>query len=322
MSGQSCGSFGPFFKMAVVDSGETLGSAVFDQSSERYNILGENVGYPENLVGDNGLTGFLEKFANQLREGVRFVAGTFLMEMGPYELSQWLPRILRKQASGDTYETGDESLPFDMLFVRDQGIARYNGCEVARALFRSASRLDGGEEQILQVLITVIGRNEVITGVEWPSPEPTVADLAEPFWMISDTTFELGDDEYPIDAFNLLIDNNLQPLARNSPFLTCIRSNGRDIRLQVPTPLTTSSYEALYENRYDGPGVLKFDALKNLAPESYESTFAFTRLVQQRQTPSTRGRAEIPLSLDLTAYRTVSQPALIVTNTLGDSSSI
>lgn len=316
----TCGSFGPFFKMAVVDSGETIGSAIFDDEAERYNILGENVGYPENLVGDNGLTGFLERFAYQIREGVRFVAGTFLMEMGPYELSKWLPRFLRKAGSGTTYTTGDESLPFDMLFLRDQGIARYNSCEVARVLLRSASRLDGGEEQILQALVTVIGKTEE-TDDEWPDPEPTVADLAEPFWLIGDSTFTLNGQEYPIDAFNLLIDNNLVPIARNSLTVQCLRSAGRDIRLQMPTPLTTASYNALYRNRFDGPGVLKFDAAKNLTPETYHSTFTFTRLIQTRQTPSTRGRVEIPLSLDLSAYRTLADTSLTVTNTLDESSS-
>lgn len=317
----TCGSFGVFTKMAVAPSTGDPSTTTFGASSERYEILAENVQAVRSLVGTQGLTGNLDPIANHLREGVTYVQGSILLEMGPFELSNWLPRILRKdvEVDGITYNMGDDANEFDILIKRDYGTALYKNCQVSRCLLRAASSLRGSE-QVLQALITVVGKTEDNTA-SWPGSEPELPTLAEPFWVIGDTTMTLSGTSYPIDAFNLEIDNNLQLIPRNSLSIQCIRSAGRNTRLQFPTPLTTAAYSALYQSRFDGGGVLKFDAAKNLSPDAYYSTFTFPRLVQTRRTPATRGRTEIPLSIDLTAYRTDTDAPLAVTNELPDTSS-
>jgi hypothetical protein len=325
----SCGSIGALLKMAVVDSsGDPEAPTVFDETAERYEPLAENIEAIGPLIGTNGLTGSLDRFARGLREGVRYVAGSFLMELGPYELSKWWPRFLRNPGEDDneTFLPGDAPIPFDILLKRDQGTARYNDCQVAEVVMRATGSLSDPESQILQAMVTIIGLSEDPTAT-WPAApdEPVVADLAEPFWLLGDSYMYLGpaddEDEYPIDTFNLLINNNLMPFPRNTLTLNCIRSMGRDVRLQFPTPLTIASYAALYQTRYDGRARLIFDAQKNLSPDDYITEIVMPRVVQQRRTPATRGRNEIPLSIDLTAFATTDDPIMTITNTLPDVSS-
>lgn len=323
----TCGSIGALLKMAVVESsGDPENPTVFDDTAERYEPLAENIQAIRPLVGTNGLTGSLDRFARGLREGVNYVAGSFLLELGPWELSKWLPRILRNEVEVDneTYLPGDDGLPFDFLLQRDQGTERYNECQVAEVVMRATGSLSDPEQQIVQALITIIGK-VADPEAEWPDPEPTIADLSEPFWLIGDSYFYIGPEEneteLPVDTFNLMINNNLMPFARNSLSLQCIRSMGRDVRLQFPTPLTVGSYAMLYQTRYDGRARVRFTAEKNLGPETYYTDFEFPRVVQQRQTPATRGRNEIPLAIDLTAFRTTADPVVTVTNVLPDTSS-
>jgi hypothetical protein len=321
----SCGSFGTFVKIAVEPSvadvdGEGV-VATFDANSERYEILAENIRYTDQVVGGMGLTGTLDPIANHLRQGVRLVAGRILMEVGPNELATWLPRILHNANSGTTYSTAATSTPqpVDIMIKRDQGTVVYRHCIVNRALFSGRSSTgEGAEEQVVRMALDFVGKEE--HGGSWPSPEPALPSTRRLFWLFGDCKLMMASTELPIDAFNLLIDNQMQVITRNNLKATCLRSRGRAIRLQAPTPLTSSTHANFYRQRFDGQGVLNFLGTKNLTgqtpEEDYVTTFTFARLYQTLETPATRGRSEIPLSLDLTAYRTSSAEPLVVTNVL------
>jgi hypothetical protein len=325
----SCGSFGTFVKLAVEPSIADVNGvgtpATFDSASERYEILAENMRYTDQVVGGRGLTGTLDPIANHLRVGVRLVVGRILFEVGANELVNWLPRILHNAASGTTYSTGPNStqFPVDIMIKRDQGTVIYRHCIINRALFSGRSATgDSAEEQVLQMALDFVGKEE--HSGTWPGTEPALPTGQRLFWLFGDCDLTLGSGggatDMPIDAFNLLIDNQMQVLTRNSLKATCLRSRGRAIRLQAPTPLTAATHTNFYLDRFDGSGVLRFRGTKNLTgqnpEEDYATTFTFARLYQTLETPATRGRSEIPLSLDLTAYRTNASEPLVVTNVL------
>lgn len=322
-------SYGSYFRMAVKTSNvSTCVPATFDASSERYEILNENIRYTDTVVGSNGLTGTLDRIANHLRTGTRILFGRVVMEVGPNELVNWLPRILGNDAAGTTYSTApDHTLkPFDLLLQRDYGTVIARHCIVARALFqgRAASENDP-DVQVVRMALDIVGIEE--HDASWPDPGPSLPTTDRLFWLFGDSVLKLditaldsvNPTVLPIDAFNLLIDNNLQYKTRNSLKVSHMRAGERVIRLQVPTPYTEDTHDELYIKRFDGTGRLELRGDKNLAGETEEpwlTRFEFARLFQQRQTPATRGRGEIPLSLDLTAYRTHDTEPLIVTNKL------
>ena len=315
----TCGSIGSYMKMLVEDSITTdpCPPATFSVSSERYEILREDVQYTDVVLGGNGLTGGVDPIAAHLRSGARMVFGSITMEVGPTELNAWLPRILGNAGSAPTFATAEtfDLQPFDLMMKRDQATLVYRHCAVNRALFRSRASVDGAE-QVMQLTMDIIGYEEH-GDQSYPDPEPALPSSDQLYWILGDGALEFAGTEYYFDAFNLMINNNLVPQIRNFLTITCLQSRGRQIRLQVSTPYTSSSNSALYLNRFDGIGELNFLGTKNLsatAQSTYTTNFYFPRLYSTRRTPATRGPGEIPLSVDLQAYRTSSAEPLTVTN--------
>tara|TARA_R110000765_G_scaffold327426_1_gene418590 strand:- start:150 stop:1151 length:1002 start_codon:yes stop_codon:yes gene_type:complete len=314
---------GVYTAMAVQDSTTNCLFATIDASSERYEIISENIRYTDKLLGGEGLTGTLDSMGNHTRHGTRIVAGSIVMEVGPYDLDKWLPRILGNPAASSTSTTftTDEVfdlLPFDIMLRRDQGTVQYRACSVSSATFTSTASV-GGQGQVMRMTLQIIGHEEQ-TGT-WPTTPPPLPDGERLYWLLGDGKLmmtALADTlpaaaanvpiEYYFDAFSLRIDNNLQPKTRNFLKVVCIQSNGRKIRLRVRTPYTTATHTNLYINFFKGGGVLSF--LGGQLPHNnmevdalYTTVITLPDLRQTRVTPATGGPGEIPLSLDLEAYR-------------------
>jgi len=324
-----CGSMGVYTAMLVEDSNTDCTPVTFSNTSERYEILSENIRYTDNLLGGEGLTGTIDTIGNHLRHGTRIVAGSIVMEVGPYELDHWLPRILGNPASGTTFETAEEFdlLPFDIIIKRDQGVAQYRQCSVSSATFTSTASV-GGQGQVMRMTLQIIGHEEHDGG--WPASPPSLPSTERLYWLLGDGKLEMtpaaGEAgagvqvEYYFDSFSLRIDNNLQPKTRNFLKVVCIQSTGRQIRLRVRTPYTTASHANLYINDFKGSGVLSFlggqASHNNLEVDVlYTTVMSLADLRQTRITPGTNGRGEIPLSLDLEAYRTATAEPISVVNT-------
>lgn len=316
----TCGSMGIFTSMLVENSDTTdpCDVATFDANSERYEILQENVSYSDTLLGGNGLTGTIDPIGIHIRHGARIVSGNIVLEVGPYELANWLPRILGNAPSGTTYATSEtfDLRPFDIMLKRDQGTVIYRHCAVRAAVFNSVASI-GGNEQIMRLTLSVIGYEE--HDATYPDPAPALPSTNRLYWLLGDGKLLLdtptNDTEYYFDAFSLRIDNGLVPQVRNFLQVTCLQSRGRSITLRVRTPYTSDSHTNLYINDFVGEGVLSFLGSKNPeTPSAYDTTFTLPDLHQTRVTPATRGRDEIPLALDFEAYRKGTDEPLTVVN--------
>ena len=319
-----CGSMGVYTALLVEDSNTDCTPVTFSSSSERYEILSENIRYTDTLLGGEGLTGTIDTIGNHLRHGTRVVAGSIVMEVGPYELDHWLPRILGNAAAGTSFTTDEtfDLLPFDIIIKRDQGVAQYRQCSVSSATFTSTASI-GGQGQVMRMTLQIIGHEEHDGG--WPATPPALPTAERLYWLLGDGKLEMTQTggsqvEYYFDSFSLRIDNNLQPKTRNFLKVVCIQSTGRQIRLRVRTPYTTASHTNLYINDFKGSGILSFLGGQanhnNMEVDAlYTTVMTLADLRQTRITPNTSGPAEIPLSLDLEAYRTGSSEPIAITNT-------
>jgi hypothetical protein len=317
---QTLGSVGVFTSMLVENSDTTdpCDVAVFDSSSERYEILSENITYTDVLLGGNGLTGTIDRTGIHTRHGARVVTGQFTLEVGPYELANWLPRIFGNNATSpyETQETFD-LLPFDIMLKRDQGTVIYRHCGVRSAVFNAAASV-GGSEQVLRLTIEILGFEE--HNATYPVAPPDLPSTDRLYWLIGDGQLQLtpsggSQTEYYFDSFSLRIDNGLTPILRNFLNVTALQSRGREIMFRASTPYTAGSHTALYIDYFKGTGTLSFLSSKSSeTPASYSTVITLNDLRSTRRTPNAGGPGEIPLFIDMKAHRSGTNEPISVVN--------
>ena len=299
-----CGSQGVLSEIAVIDGATT----------ERYDFVAEDLQLNEVLVGDQGITGKLDLFADHIRRGAAYVSGGIMMNVAPLELENWLPRIFRGTKVGNTHFPGEGSPEFDIIVKRDKAVYRYTGLQVDKALFRAST--NSQEPGLLEMMLTFVGIDEETS--TWPDPAPARLRDNVLYWLLGDTTLTINNVDYYMEAFNLQIDNMLRPLMRNTLRPVCIRSEGRRFRFQPAITHCANTVANLYFGELDAAGRLAFESTKNLDNSDSTTIFDFARLLGPKLTPSTRGRTETFLRLDLSSYPGAdleTDPSLKVTNT-------
>lgn len=289
-----CGSQGGLSELCIVVNGVTT----------RFDFVVEDIGLRspqgdgEAIVGNQGITGALDLFADHIRKSVAWVQGSIVMNMSAKELDVWLPLILRGSEVSDTHFPGLNSPSFDIIVKRDQGVFRYNGCQVDKFLITAEAISD--QPSLVTMVISVIGKDEV-QGT-WPNPAPARLATNNLYWLMGDSTLTLNNNEYSFEQFNLLYDNQLTPLIRNSLRPVCIRSEGRRVQFQPRLPMCSNSLTNLYWTPLDAAGSLHFESSKNLGVSTSETEFQFGRLYGPKISPSTRGKSETFLQLNLGSY--------------------
>ena len=289
-----CGSQGGLSELAIV-----VGS-----TTTRFDFVVEDVGLRspqgdgEAIVGNQGITGSLDLYADHIRKSIAWVQGSIVMNMSAKELDVWLPLILRGTEVSDTHSPGLLSPSFNAIFKRDQGVFQYNDLQVDKFLITARAIQD--EPSIVTAVISVIGKDEV-QGT-WPNPAPPRLATNNLYWLMADSTLTLNGNEYSFEQFNLLYDNQLTPLFRNSLRPVCIRSEGRRVQFQPQLPMCSNSLSNLYWTPLDASGSLRFQSSKNLGVSTSETNFQFGRLYGPKISPSTRGKSETFLQLNLGSY--------------------
>ena len=299
-----CGSQGALSEIAIVA----------DSGTERYDFVSEDLQLNESIVGDQGITGKLDLFATHIRRGSGYVSGGLMMNVSAKELENWLPRIMRGAKTGNVHDPGELSPEFDIIVRRDKSTYRYTDCQVDKALFRASA--NSQEPGLVEMMLTFVGVDEETA--TWPDPAPARVETDNLYWLLADSTLEINNLEYHFEAFNLQIDNMLRPLLRNSLRPVCIRSEGRRIRFQPAVTHCAETVANLYFGELDAAGQLGFRSSKNLDNSDSTTLFDFARLIGPRMAPSTRGRTETFLRLDLQSYpglNFTTDPSLKITNT-------
>jgi hypothetical protein len=307
----SCAAFGSESRL-IVEGGSN--PRTFDSSSERYPIVMETLTVNKPLQGRRLIVGGLDIYDVALRGHSYLAAGAIVLQMTPANLANWLPRIMGATPTGNVYPLGSVFPGFDILIDRENGVFRYTDCVITKAVIRAKneSGQNPQQEEFVELILYVFATDETYA-TTWPSPEPTLSltGVNAPYveW---EGVLMVDTNDTSFREFTLTIDNNMQPLFYNSRSPACFRSAGRQITLETENPFTTTTLaDSISMLDTALPGTLTFTSDVN---PTLSTVFTFGGLRNSYRAPNVRGKGEIPLTLNLMAVTTASDPALEVTN--------
>lgn len=304
----SCIAIGQVGKL-LSEAGGTA-PRTFDNGSLRHEFVYENVGTERMVQHTGAITGSLSRFDSGTRESPYLTQGSIAIQPSPVQLTQWLPRIFGGAVSGTNIPLADVLPTFDLLIFRDNGIFQYTDCVVAQAMIRGRTSNGGKSLSFLEMIINIIGKEEQIDQVSWPSPEPALPTGVENLpYIFPEATFSLDGDNVEMESFSMMVDNNLAVKFFNKSFPGCIRATRRDIKLDLKTPFTCDTLDsALLYNTVSDIGELKFTTT------GMSTAFAFSALRNTFKTPTIPGNQDIPMEYGFQAFRTAANPEVTITH--------
>ncbi len=291
---------------------EQTGSAprTFDVDSKRHEIIYENVGSNRTLEHTNAITGSLSKLISGVREKSYLSQGTIAVQPSPAQLSIWLPRIFGGALSGTNIPLTDDLPTFDIMIYRENGLFQYTDCVVAQALLRGKTSNGGQTSEFMELLINVIGKAELTSGLTWPNPEPPLATTADYLpYMFPETTFTVGATNISYESISMAVNNNLDVKFFNNRTAQCVRSTGRDVEIELQSPFTCVNLaQSLALNTAASTGSLL------MAFSTMSTQFAFPALRNEFSTPTIAGKQMLPLKFNLKAYATAAAKEVVITH--------
>lgn len=313
----ACAAFGSYTKV-IVEGGST--PRTFDASSERLGILMETMQVIQPIQGRRRITGDLSQHSSAIRPHSYLVSGALVFQAGAADLHNWLPRVMCKTPTtavgADTYGMGTafDSYIFDLLITRENGVFRYTDCQVNKIVLRSRTEMgqQPQNEELLEVIVYIYGKTETLNATAWPDPEPAlVLDGAYSPYAHWEGAFTVNSNATKFRSFELTIDNRLRPIWYDSITPECFRSEGRLVTMKTDNPFTTTTIA-------DAKTLLNTGAAGSLvfthSDDSFSTSFSFAHLRNNYKTPTTAGRGEIPLELNLEAFKTSGADELVVVN--------
>lgn len=301
-----CAALGVFSKL-IVQGGNT--PRTFSSSSEAYSFVRESMQSTRPIQGRRKIVGIRDNYSASLRQHSYVIAGELVLQPGPADLTNWIPRIFGGTFSSGTLTPGETLPAFDMMIDRENEIFLYTNCQVAKAIFSASSALGSEEEELVELQMVIVAETET-KDATWPDPAPSLANTAAyvpyGYW---EGALTLNSNSRQFDAFNLMVDNNIFMRARNSLTPNCIRAGERVIRLQTSNPFTSAIHDDAYSIWGTGVGGALAFTSGNMS-----TTFTFPHLRNTYNTPNVRGKGEIPVALSLEAARTASDPVVTITH--------
>lgn len=278
----------------------------FDTGSEPFEFLAENVAKDSPLFNPNGIRGTRSPCYNRTRKGPYTVRGQIRMNVTPYDLAIWLPRILGAPASGDTFALAETLPSFGCLFDRVAQTFQYTDCQVDRAVFRGHASTSAASPPFIEMTLDIVGKTEVV-GTSYPALTLDCSSIAHQPYIFTEGVVTLVSSARQIKNFVLLIDNHLDVRFTNSTTATSIVPTNRTIALRTTNPYTSDEL-ALYDQAAAGAdGSLVF------TNSTVSTTFTFAKLQVPARSPTVMGKQEIPLYLDMIS-REAGTKELVVTN--------
>lgn len=285
-------------------------STAFTDSSERYALLAENLTANRIVQGRNRITGDLSQHAGNVRQHSYFVNGSVVLQPGPADLDNWLPRIMGLAGSSGTYNLGSTFEDFSIFFRKENADFRIDKCRVNYAVLQSRSAEGEQAEELVTLTLNIMGVAEIPNAPGWPDPEPDISFAANqaPYahW---EGALAVNSINYPYRRFALAINNNFRPMFYNGLTPSCFRSAGRRITVQTSGAFTSTTLGG-------SVALLTTGASGSLALTNglMSTTLTMPHLRNSYRSPSIRGKDEIPLELELEAFATTTNNDLVVVN--------
>lgn len=282
----------------------TLGQLGIDTASpvtKRFDFISSSLSLDEEFRDTNGLRGTLSHDISRVRQSLRRVSGTIELQPNAVELSLLLPWILGANGTGSptvTYALADSlQTRYVAMDVNAGNQFTYSGVVVNRATFRAAQ----GEP--LALSLDVIGVDETISGTF-----PTLSiNTANGPWMLSDLALTVNGTTTQVPEFSLTIDNRVDGNRfLNSLTLTNTFKIDRQITVSIMPPY--GDYTALYNTGAGGVAVVA-----TLTNGGAVLTLTLGKVTFPRKSPTVRGRSEVMLPLEGTAYANGATKELVTT---------
>jgi hypothetical protein len=276
-----------------------MDASTFDANSEPYAMLSESLKQTVELDIDPSIRGTRSRSVERSGVSLKRVGGAVRMRPSPSELDNLLPRILGAAEDADEFAL-DESLPeFNMLVQRVGDIFQYNNCKIATARF-SAS-----EGQAVELEINVIGKTRTKE-----ASFPSVAIDTDGYYSFWQGVLTLNSATYPINSFEVNIDNSIEALFENTVTASTIEATDRIVTLSVDTPFTAgaSTLQDAIDNGENIAGSLVF------TNGNQSLTFTFNALMAADEDPTVGSKNKIRYPITFQALRTGSSLELVVTH--------
>lgn len=291
----SCIALGSLSKLLT----ESTGTAprTFADTSIRHEFLYETLGTERQLQSTNAVTGDINALKTSVRPAPYMVQGQIAVQPSPKQLKTWLPRIFGGPITGTSVAVNNTLPSFDCLVYRENGFFQYTDAMVAQAVLRGKTTNGGEGVQFMELIVALVGKTEILSGLSWPDPEPalgyTVDYLPYTFW---DAELSLDTVDVPFEEFTMVVNNFIDVRFFNSQTPQCIRGTSRSIQMDIKVPFTCDNLaESLDMNSTDRAGVFRLES------GNCSTNFAFPALRNTFRTPTSPGRTMIPLKYDLMA---------------------
>ncbi len=279
-----------------------LGLGAASPVDEAYEFVACDVGKTATHVQTEGIRGTRSRIAETVVEGTYSVGGSILMRPTPEQIDKLLPRILGGAESLDTFPLAETLPEFFLTIDKVAKVYTYAGCKVARASFRSAAGAD------LELSLEVEGKTEA-EAAAGTFPSGLALSAVQPY-VHHQAILTLGGTSYEMDNVEIVIDNQLiTDRYFNSQTRTALPEGDRTITVSCDLPFS-STETSLYDMAIAGVAgsVVFTNGGKSL-------TFTFANLKAPAQPLGVRGRnQEIPLRLEMTAYKSGTTDELVVVN--------
>lgn len=253
-----------------------LGStATVDQPLE---VLSESIALVETFLDPAGMRGTRSHSAERVRRGTRSVAGQIVCQPTPLELDYLLPKIAGGTKASNTIALAETLPSFYVAVDRQAKVPVYSGCVVGAATLRAAVGSP------LEVTLSVLGIDETV-GNAGTFPALTF-DVSGGPYVLSDLALTVGGVTYQCSAFEVSIDNALEPQWFNSETITRIGATDRMVGVTLDLPYGDSV--ALHGSALAGVAVVA-----TLTQATRSLVLTMPAVQAPRNTPVSAGRGEI-----------------------------
>lgn len=292
----ACSALGSQVRLLTESTGSSA-PRTFDSSSLQHEVVYETVGTKRKVAASGAVNGTGVDLASSVRPGSYLTQGVISIPPSPKELKRWLPRVFGGVVSGSNVTVTNTLTPFDVLVYRENGIFHYTDAVVAQAVIRGKTSSGGDSVEFMDMLIQIVGKQELIDVTAWPDPAPSLTYTAD--WLpytFYESGLVLDSLAVEYDAISMVVNNNLDVKFYNQQYPSCIRLSKRTIELGIQAAFTCDNLAtALEANTADITGA--FD----LTTTGMATTFTFSKLRNTFETPNMSGPGSFPQKINLQA---------------------
>lgn len=285
--------------------------STFDASSIVTDYMYEGMKKEGRLVGGQGITGSRSRIVERVRVGAYPVGGKIGLQPGPGLLDFLLPRILGATEDADDFDLAESLQSMSVMIDKVGSIFRYDNAYVNRAVFRATAGPGDNDPEIVELVLDLIAKTET-GGLTWPGTVPalTITSNFMPY-ILSDAVLTIGGTPYQFKQFALVVENFLQTRWVNSLTANQICPRDRRVSLIIENPFTSTEYAAFYGSSDQSTGLAATLVFTN---GTMSTTFTMPCLTWPDETPTVRGKQEIPYWIVFDALSSDADPELTVTN--------